>query len=226
MSESDTMFNEWDQRCTAVQLMLSTDPSYDNSTIASTLAGLPRITGTSPGWWKQSFWLRLGSLVWLCQLWQALPCFIQNTGQLFIRSHYQYILWSPPLENQTAEPKLYHWTTGLYRTVCGCWFDLQWWRSQYALLMRPNKVKTAVKCSICHMEVLARVHCLRSMDDVLLLTYTYIYIYCHPQTDCFILSELFSVARHAGRSKLGSKPVQLYIRLSFGPVGHQADYVG
>ena len=26
----------------------------------------------------------------------------------------------------------------------------------------------------------------------------YIYIYSHPQTDCFVLSELFSVARHAG----------------------------
>ena len=37
MSESDTMFNKQDQRCTAVQLMLSTDPSYDNKTIASTL---------------------------------------------------------------------------------------------------------------------------------------------------------------------------------------------
>ena len=37
MSESDTMFNEWDRRCTAVQLMLSTNPSYDNRTIASTL---------------------------------------------------------------------------------------------------------------------------------------------------------------------------------------------
>ena len=30
MSESDTMFNEWDWRCAAVQLMLSTDPSYDS----------------------------------------------------------------------------------------------------------------------------------------------------------------------------------------------------
>ena len=37
MSESDTMFNKWDRRCTTVQLMLSTDPSYDNRTIASTL---------------------------------------------------------------------------------------------------------------------------------------------------------------------------------------------
>ena len=37
MSESDTMFNERDRRCAAVQLMLSTDPSYDSRTIASTL---------------------------------------------------------------------------------------------------------------------------------------------------------------------------------------------
>ena len=37
MSESDAMFNERDRRCAAVQLMLSTDPSYDNRTIASTL---------------------------------------------------------------------------------------------------------------------------------------------------------------------------------------------
>ena len=37
MSESDTMFNEWDRRCAAVQLMLSTDLTYDNRTIASTL---------------------------------------------------------------------------------------------------------------------------------------------------------------------------------------------
>ena len=34
MFESDTMFNERDQRCTTVHLMLSTDPSYDNRTIA------------------------------------------------------------------------------------------------------------------------------------------------------------------------------------------------
>ena len=37
MSESDTMFNERDRRCAAVQQLLSTDPSYDNKTIASTL---------------------------------------------------------------------------------------------------------------------------------------------------------------------------------------------
>ena len=37
MSESDTMFNEVDRKCTAVQILLSTDPSYDNRTIAITL---------------------------------------------------------------------------------------------------------------------------------------------------------------------------------------------
>ena len=56
MSESDTMFNERDRRCAAVQLMLSTDPSYDNRTIASTLKmqiwiatnnrDVPRVTKT------------------------------------------------------------------------------------------------------------------------------------------------------------------------------------
>ena len=47
--------------------------------------GLPRITGTCPGWWKQSFRLRLWSLVWFqvratsCQLissksvWKSTP---------------------------------------------------------------------------------------------------------------------------------------------------------
>ena len=53
-------------------------------------------------------------------------------------------------------------------------------------------------------------------------THTHIYIYSHPQADCFVLSELFSVARHVGRSKLGSKPIQLYVRLSLRPLGQQA----
>ena len=39
----------------------------------------------------------------------------------------------------------------------------------------------------------------------------YVCMYCHPKTDCFILSQLISVARHAGRFKLGLKPAHLYI---------------
>ena len=37
MSESHSMFNERDRRCAAVHFMLSTDLSYNNRTIASTL---------------------------------------------------------------------------------------------------------------------------------------------------------------------------------------------
>ena len=37
MFDSDAMFNERDRSCAAVQLMHSTDSSYDNRTIASTL---------------------------------------------------------------------------------------------------------------------------------------------------------------------------------------------
>ena len=54
----------------------------------------------------------------------------------------------------------------------------------------------------------------------------YIYIYSHPQTDCFVLSELFSVARHAGHSKPELKPAQLYDRLRLQTTRPQADYVG
>ena len=68
--------------------------------------------------------------------------------------------------------------------------------------------------------------CFLCDDATFTLQYIYIYIYCHPQTDCFILSEIFSVARHAGRSKPGSKPVQLYVRLSLRPLGHQVDHIG
>ena len=41
----------------------------------------------------------------------------------------------------------------------------------------------------------------------------YIYIYIVIHRYCFVLSELFSVARHIGRSKPGSKPVQHYVTL-------------
>ena len=29
---------------------------------------------------------------------------------------------------------------------CGCWFNLQWGKSCYTRLIRPNKVETAVQC--------------------------------------------------------------------------------
>ena len=59
--------------------------------------------------------------------------------------------------------------------------------------------------------------------NVLMYVYVYLhicnYIYCHPQTECFVESQLFSVARHVGCLKLGLKPSQLYVRLSIRLLG-------
>ena len=55
--------------------------------------------------------------------------------------------------------------------------------------------------------------------------YIYIYICSHPQTDCFVVSQLFYVARHVGHFKLGSKPARLYVRLSIIPLSQLATYV-
>ena len=55
--------------------------------------------------------------------------------------------------------------------------------------------------------------------------YDDIYIYSHLLTDCIVVSLLFSVARHEGRLKLGSKSVQLYIRLSIITLSQPATYV-
>ena len=41
--------------------------------------------------------------------------------------------------------------------------------------------------------------------------YIYIYIYIYPQTDCFVVLQLFSVAGHARCFKLGSKSGWLYV---------------
>ena len=43
MSESDAIFNEGDRTCAALQVMLSTEPSYDNRNVASTLKMQTRI---------------------------------------------------------------------------------------------------------------------------------------------------------------------------------------
>ena len=55
--------------------------------------------------------------------------------------------------------------------------------------------------------------------------YIYIYIYSHLQTDSFVVSLLFSEARYVRRLKLGSKHVQLYVRLSIIPLKQPANHV-
>ena len=52
----------------------------------------------------------------------------------------------------------------------------------------------------------------------------YIYILIHRQHR-FVVSQLFSVARHVGRLKLESKPAQLYVTLSIIPLIQQAYHV-
>ena len=47
--------------CSLLIQVMTTEPLPAPS---KCIAGLPRITGTCPGWWKQSFRLRLWSLVW------------------------------------------------------------------------------------------------------------------------------------------------------------------
>ena len=63
-------------------------------------------------------------------------------------------------------------------------------------------------------------------NQILFIGNIYKRIYCHPQTDCFVVKQLFSVAKHIGRLKLGPKPAQLYVRLSIRPLGQQAYHVG
>ena len=48
---------------------------------------------------------------------------------------------------------------------------------------------------------------------LLLYIYTYIYIYFFflPRRDCFVVSQIFRVARHVRCFKLGSKPGQRYV---------------
>ena len=59
---------------------------------------------------------------------------------------------------------------------------------------------------------------------VYIYIYIYIYIVIHRQT-IFVISQLFSVARHLGCFKLGSKPSQLYVKLSILPLSQQATYI-
>ena len=62
------MFNDRDRRCAAVQftctLPIQVMTTGSLPTPSKCKSGLPRITGTCPGWWKQSFRLRLWSLEW------------------------------------------------------------------------------------------------------------------------------------------------------------------
>ena len=80
MFESDTMFNERDRRCAAVQVMHSTDPNYDNRTIASTLKMQISIATNNrdvPKVMKTNFSATVMVLVWF-QV-RATPCHLTSS---------------------------------------------------------------------------------------------------------------------------------------------------
>ena len=56
-------------------------------------------------------------------------------------------------------------------------------------------------------------------------TYWLHHVYILSSTDYFVLSEHFSVAKHVGHSKPGSKPIQLYARLILRLLGQQPYHV-
>ena len=101
MSESDTMFTERDQRCAAVQHMLSTDPSYDNRTIASTLKMQILVAtnnGDVPRVMKLTFPATVMILVWF-QL-RATPCHLTSSKLAWKSTPkctwmYWRVWWSP-----------------------------------------------------------------------------------------------------------------------------------
>ena len=82
-----------------------------------------------------------------------------------------------------------------------------------------------------HLRVVANEKGVFRLPSAMVTNFTYIYIYIyiyiyHPQTDCFVLSELLNVARNVGGLKPGSKTVQVDDRLSIRPLGQQACHVG
>ena len=59
-----------------------------------------------------------------------------------------------------------------------------------------------------------------------LYLFLWAFVYIYIQTECFVVSQLFRVARHGGRLKLRSKRAQLCVRLSITPLSQQVNHVG
>ena len=81
------------------------------------------------------------------------------------------------------------------------------------------------QCPACLVRLTLIVFVLLPPGKINTYIYIYIYIYGQPQTDSFVESQLFSVARHVERLKLGSKAARLYVRLRIIPLSQQANHV-
>ena len=88
--------------------VMTTGPLLASSKCKS---GLPRITGTCPGWWKQSFRLRLWSLLWFqvratsCHLTSSKSAWNVNT-KVYLDVLKSVII---PLCNQVASGRPWVW---------------------------------------------------------------------------------------------------------------------
>ena len=83
MSERDTMFNQRDRRCTLYQLVLSSDPSYDNRPLPAPSImqiWIATINTDVPRLMKQSFRLRLWYLLWFQVEGHIMPPHIFEVG--------------------------------------------------------------------------------------------------------------------------------------------------
>ena len=121
MSESDTMFNERDQRCAAVQLMLSTDPSYDNRTIATTL--------------KMQIWIATNN--------RDMPRVMKTSG-------YGYGLWcefkwGPPKSAWKSTPKCTRMCWSVWWSPGAIWPVADWvWQQDSAPATSPKRPRFGV----------------------------------------------------------------------------------
>ena len=87
--------------------------------------------------------------------------------------------------------------------------NVLWWRQQAGNMhVFKNEINNSSKCKSLSWPI-----------------HFVLYVYCHPQTDCFIVSQLFNVARHAEHFKLGSKQAKLYVGLRILQLSHQANNV-
>ena len=92
------------------------------------------------------------------------------------------------------------------KTFCGWWFDLQWWKSSYALVMRPNMVETAVQCSVCRMECL---------PDFPIMVIQLIYTYLFDEVCLYSLEMIpYRKSVSTNRCKLSRENVWLFWYLS------------
>ena len=130
MSESDTMFNERDRRCAAVQCILSTDPNYDDRTTVSILKMQIWIATNNrvmPRVMKTRFRAQLWFLVWFQE--RATSCHLTSSKSAWkstLKCTWMCwrVWWSPgtirwPVADPGCGSRTRHWPTSPKRPRLG-----------------------------------------------------------------------------------------------------------